>query len=132
MDQDRLQERIADYLKALSQLEKAIARPKDEFIRDSVIQRFEFTYELAWKLLKLQLASEGVESRTPKEALQEGLQAGYLSDGNAWSELQRQRNLTSHTYDEALAEAVYGFAVGTGLALFRELAERAKAWQQKS
>jgi hypothetical protein len=47
MDVERLQERIADYLKALSQLEKAVGQPKDEFLRDSVIQRFEFTHEIA-------------------------------------------------------------------------------------
>ena len=52
MDNERLRERITDYLRALTQLEKAASQPKDEFLRDSVIQRFEFTHELAWKMLR--------------------------------------------------------------------------------
>lgn len=107
MDDQRLQERIADYMKALNQLEKSTKQPKNEFMRDSVIQRFEFTYELAWKMLKLILESEGIIARTPKETFQEALQADFISNGNEWSHLQKQRNLTTHTYDEVLAEQVY-------------------------
>lgn len=53
MDTERMDERVTDYLKALGQLEKASLQPKDDFLRFSVIQRFEFTHELAWKMLKL-------------------------------------------------------------------------------
>jgi hypothetical protein len=60
MDVERLQERIADFLKAFGQLEKAAEQPKDEFLRDSVIQRFEFTHEIAWKMLKLRLEAEDI------------------------------------------------------------------------
>lgn len=129
MDQQRLQERIATFLKALGQLERAARQPKDEFLRDSVIQRFEFTYELAWKMLKLRLEAELVEARTPKETLQEALKAGFIDDGSGWSSLQRMRNLTSHTYDEVLADTVYAFAVGSGLELYHRLAVQARTWQ---
>jgi len=129
MDTIRLQERIDEFLKALSQLRKAVQRPKDEFIRDSVIQRFEFTYELAWKMLKLRLEAEGIDARTPRQTLQEALQAGFIEDGNAWSELQKNRNLTSHTYDESLAESVYGYVVQHGLGLFEALATQATGWK---
>lgn len=96
METERLTERVADYLTAVTQLEKAAARPKDEFIRDLVIQRFEFTHELAWKMLKLKLEDEGLIVKTPKETMQEALQAGLIEDGNLWSDLQKMRNLTSH------------------------------------
>ncbi|NJD91764.1 MAG: DUF86 domain-containing protein [Geobacter sp.] len=132
MDKERLNERIADYLKAVSQLEKAAQQPKDEFLRDSVIQRFEFTHELAWKMLKLWLEQENIFARTPRETLQEALQAGYIEDGNAWSDLQKMRNLTSHTYNEPLADDVYDFIVKHGAKLFRQLADRATAWLTKS
>lgn len=105
MDNERLLERITDYLKAYSQLEKATKQPLNEFIRDSVIQRFEFTYELAWKMLKLKLEQEGIIARTPKDTLQEALQAGFIDNNNAWSEMQKNRNLTTH--DETLANQVY-------------------------
>lgn len=132
MDEERLAERIADYLKALAQLEKAAARPKDEFLRDSVIQRFEFTHELAWKMLKLQLEAEGLIVNTPRETMQEALQAGFIDDGNLWSDMQKMRNLTSHTYREKLADDVYDFIVTRGLPLFRLLAEKCKSWRKKA
>ncbi|SFI21926.1 HI0074 family nucleotidyltransferase substrate-binding subunit [Nitrosomonas sp. Nm34] len=129
MDYERLQQRITDYLKALHQLERAARQPEDEFIRDSVIQRFEFTYELAWKMLKLRLEAEAIIAATPRQVLQEALQAGFIQDGNAWSQLQSHRNLTSHTYDQTLAQRVYHYIINQGLALFQQLAEAAKTWQ---
>ncbi|GGD57785.1 HI0074 family nucleotidyltransferase substrate-binding subunit [Lacimicrobium alkaliphilum] len=124
----RLKERTEEFLKATSQLERAVQQPKDEFIRDSVIQRFEFSYELSWKMLKLKLEEEGLEARTPRQVFQESLVAGFIQDGNLWSELQKQRNLTTHTYDESLAESVYQFIAEQGLALFQQLACVAKQW----
>jgi nucleotidyltransferase substrate binding protein (TIGR01987 family) len=129
MDAERLSERISDYLKAVLQLEKAVLHPKDEFVRDSVIQRFEFTHELAWKMLRLRLENEGLLVKTPRETMQEALQAGFIADGNLWSDLQKMRNLTSHTYREQLAEDVYDFIVAQGLPLFQQLAEKSRAWQ---
>lgn len=129
METERLEERANDYLKALAQLEKAAQQPKDEFVRDAVIRRFVFTHELAWKILRLRLEREGVVVKTPRETIQEALQAGLIEDGNLWTDMQKMRNLTSHTYRENLAEDVYGFVVGQGLELFRKLAETSKTWQ---
>ena len=128
LDNERLGERVADYLSAFSQLEKALAQPYNEFIRDSVIQRFEFTYELSWKMLKLKLQGEGIEAKTPKQVFQEALQAGFIQDGNAWSSMQLQRNLTTHTYDEKLAVSVYDFIAAQGQFLFKSLAIMTTAW----
>lgn len=131
MDNERLKERIADYTKALNQLRKAVEQPENEFLRDSVIQRFEFTYELAWKMLKLILEKEGILARTPRETFQEALQAGFIKDGNQWSELQKQRNLTTHTYDDALAKKMYFYICHEALLLFESLAIQIKSWQEK-
>jgi nucleotidyltransferase substrate binding protein (TIGR01987 family) len=130
METDRLSERIAEFARANAQLAKACSRPKDEFIRDAVIQRFEFTYELAWKMLKLKLAQEGVAANTPRETLQEALRAGFIADGNTWSELQRMRNLTSHTYDETLAEQVDAFIRTKARALFDALEAISASWSR--
>ena len=73
MSAQRLHERIEDYQRATRQLAKALARPLDEFMRDSVIQRFEVAYELAWKMLKLRLEQEGVAAGTPRQVLQAAL-----------------------------------------------------------
>lgn len=127
----RLDQRITSYLSAFSQLQRALEQPRDEFMRDSIIQRFEFTHELAWKMLKLRLEAEGIFVNTPRETLQAALQAGFIVDGNGWSDLQRMRNLTSHTYDETLASTVCDFIGGPGQALFAALASLAAQWRQQ-
>lgn len=94
--------------KALSQLKKAIAQPKDEFIRDSVIQRFEFTCELSWKTAKKAL---GLNSTAPKMIVREMAQQGVISSPEYWFKLIDARNESSHTYKEEIAEKIYNIAV---------------------
>lgn len=128
MDIERYNERRQELLNAVQRLDEACAQPFSSFIRDSVIQRFEFCWELAWKTLRLKLEAEGILANTPREVWQQALQAGLIVDGNAWSEAQKKRNLTSHTYDEKLADEVYGYVLRAGLPLFQTLAERVSAW----
>ncbi len=70
---------------------------------DGTIHRFEFTIKLYWKTLKRVLLSEGIEANTPKETLKEAFQAGWLENEEAWLQMLKDRNLTSHTYDEETA-----------------------------
>ncbi len=128
MSKSDLSRSIELFVQAVQRLAEACARPEDPFIRDAVIQRFEFSYELAWKLLKRKLAGEGIEVGTPRQAIQQSVAAGLIEDGNLWTELLRMRNLTSHTYDEALAIRVYRFVCSEGLPAFRTLAKRAEEW----
>ena len=132
MDQERFEERRGEFLKAVMRLREACEQPDNSFIRDSVIQRFEFTWELAWKLMKLWLEHLGINANNPRDVFKEALQAGLLSDGNAWSELQKKRNLTTHTYDEALAATVYHYIRTEGLGLLEGLAEKAKIWDPRA
>lgn len=94
--------------KAVDKLKSAIAQPKDEFIRDSVIQRFEFCVELAWKVSKKVM---GTTTTAPKEVVREMAQNKLIEDVKLWIEAVDMRNLSSHTYNEELAEKVYAFAV---------------------
>jgi len=130
MNLDRLQQRIADFQKAVKRLEEACQQEKNDFIRDSVIHRFEFCYELAWKMLRLKLLQEDIDTRSPKATLQAALELGLIEDGNSWTELHRMRNLTTHTYDESLAEEVYSFVCQVGLPLLEQLAMRADTWKR--
>lgn len=129
MDIERLKERAEALIKAVSRLDEACQQPFSSFIRDSVIQRFEFCWELAWKALKLRLEQLGVEVLNPRDTFREALNKGLLHDGNAWTETQKKRNLTSHTYDEKLADDVYSYILKEGLSLFQKLAEDAATWQ---
>lgn len=106
--------------KALASLQRAIARskeaPDDEELRDAVIQRFEFTFELAWKTLKRQLEQEVAEPASVDrlafhDLLREAAERDLLTDVEAWMEYRRQRNITAHTYDEAKAKSVYETAL---------------------
>ena len=70
--------------------------------KEGAIQRFEYTFELAWKLLKDYLEAEGaiVVPLTPRQVIKDAFAAGLLADGHTWIDMLDQRNLLSHNYDE--------------------------------
>jgi nucleotidyltransferase substrate binding protein (TIGR01987 family) len=129
MDKERFLERKTELLNAISRLEEACAQPFSSFIRDAVIQRFEFCWELAWKTLKLRLEQLGVEALNPRDTYREALNKGLIHDGNAWSEAHKKRNLTTHTYDEALAQQVYDYLLQDGVTLFQQLKKEVTLWK---
>lgn len=98
----------SEFEKAVLKLEDAASRPKDEFLRDSTIQRFEFSVELAWKTAKRVM---GTSAQAPKDVIREMAQAGYIQNPSLWIDAIDMRNLSSHTYKEELAERVYNFAL---------------------
>ncbi len=98
---------ITEYSKVLKSLAEALALPKSDIVRDATIQRFEFCVELAWKTAR---KSMGSATTAPKQVIREMAQNGYIDDVDAWFEFLEGRNLSSHTYDEELAEKVYKIA----------------------
>jgi nucleotidyltransferase substrate binding protein (TIGR01987 family) len=104
--------KLNELKKALTRLKEALAVPKSDIVRDSVIQRFEFTVELSWKALQRHLKSSGVvEPLTPKNVFREAAKLGIVKDPEAWIRFVDARNLSSHTYKESLAEEVYACAL---------------------
>ena len=98
---------LAEFKKAVRRLEEALAKPKDEFLRDSVIQRFELSIELAWKTAKKVM---GTNRSAPKLVVREMAENGLIENVELWLQSVDMRNLSTHTYREDLAEKVYGFA----------------------
>ncbi len=98
---------LDEYIKALQSLEKALKEPKSDIVRDATIQRFEFCVELAWKSAKRIM---GTQTSAPKQVIREMAQSGFISDVEFWLKAIDQRNLSSHTYREQLAEEIYAFA----------------------
>jgi nucleotidyltransferase substrate binding protein (TIGR01987 family) len=98
---------LLEYAKALIALDKALKEPKSDIVRDATIQRFEFCVELAWKSAKKIM---GTNSSAPKTVVREMAQNGLIDQVEFWLLAIDQRNLSSHTYKEALAEQVYAFA----------------------
>lgn len=92
---------------ALSRLEAALVQPVNEFIRDSAIQRFEFTFELFWKSLKAYAEESGLEAFSPRDSLRIAFQLGVIAEHPEWFRMLEDRNLTSHTYNQTTAESIY-------------------------
>ncbi|MCM8899930.1 nucleotidyltransferase substrate binding protein [Caldicoprobacter algeriensis] len=109
MDIQRLREKLEDFSKALNRLKEALERDQsDDIVLDAVIQRFEFTYELSWKLIKAYMSYSGIaDVKTPRQAFKEAFTAGLIDEGDVWLEMLDDRNLTSHTYDQSTARRVY-------------------------
>ncbi len=105
-------QKIEHYLNALGQLEQAAEiygrTPQDELYRDGLIQRFEFTVELAWKSIKDYLEDQGatISIATPRAILKEAFAAGIIQNADAWNQILTARNVTSHVYDEKTADEV--------------------------
>lgn len=97
---------VEEYSKSVQRLKEALAQEKNEFIRDSVIQRFEFCIELAWKTSKKIM---GTSTTAPKQVIREMAQNALIDDVEIWLRAIDERNLSSHTYNEDLAESVYKF-----------------------
>ena len=105
-------QKMENYKHALAQLEEAVERyqktPEDALYRDGLIQRFEFTVELAWKSIKEYLEDQGMvlSIASPRGILKEAFSAGVLDDAQQWNDILTARNLTSHVYDEATASGI--------------------------
>lgn len=94
---------------ALDRLDEAVARGADDpLVVDGTIQRFEFTFELAWKLIARLLARQGIEVASPCAALRQAHRQGWLDDEGSWLRMLEDRNLTSHAYRESMARAIHG------------------------
>lgn len=95
--------------KAISQLKKMVALPLNhEGRREAVIQCFEFVVELNWKALKHMLAENDIIANTPRDVFKEAFAVGWIDDEEMWVRMIKDRNLSSHTYNEDLANEILG------------------------
>ncbi|RTZ58996.1 MAG: nucleotidyltransferase [Gammaproteobacteria bacterium] len=130
-----LKKLVEDFEKALKRLKEAcelanLMRDKEhyEFFRDSTIQRFEFTTEIMWKSLKEFLREkEGIVCKSPKSCIREFFSVGYLKEEETFRLLKAidDRNRTSHTYHEEVAEEIFS-SIGDYLPLFERVLKTLK------
>ncbi len=106
-------ERVAQSLQnlglALASLEQFLAEPiRTNRDKAGIIQAFEFTYELSWKTFQKIVQEEGLHVATPRQAFASALQVGFIppAEEAVWIGMMKDRNLTSHTYHERLAEEI--------------------------
>ena len=110
MSKERFAERQGEVRDSAARLAEAVAEPESELVRDATIQRFEFTFEVVWKALKLYLERQGYECGGPRPTLKKAFAENLISnpgEGDVWLQMLEDRNLTSHAYDEALARRIY-------------------------
>lgn len=106
-------QRLENYGKALATLQRALEianqRALSELEEQGLIQAFEFTHELSWLLLKDYLADQGVSGISgSRDAVREAVVRELLPAGteDTWMAMIRSRNVTSHTYNPALAHEI--------------------------
>lgn len=109
MTVEQLKIKLEDYCNAINRLEAALQKDatEDDMYLDATIQRFEFSFELAWKLIKAYLDYEGIEINSPRSAFREGFKQHLLTDAVPWLDMLEKRNLSTHTYDEKTAYNIY-------------------------
>ena len=104
-------QRFSNYKKALAKLEQVVT-DKDlddlsELEKEGLIQRFEYTFELAWKTLQDLLEYKGYRDIAgPNPVLEQALKDGYLQNEKGWRNMKKSRELTSHTYNSKTAEDI--------------------------
>lgn len=104
----RWKQRFQNFERSLTLLEGALRLDSpDIYQKAGLIQFFETTFELSWKLMKDYLEAEGfVEVSSPRAAIKKAFETGLIEDGHVWMELLLDRNLTAHTYNEDTAAKV--------------------------
>jgi nucleotidyltransferase substrate binding protein (TIGR01987 family) len=113
---------LTPLVKAVEQLEKSLKyansemakKDKDLFeqFRNSVIQCFEFTYEISWKMLKRQIEKDSpspelIDTYSYNDLIREAAERGLVDDPQKWFDFRHYRNLTSHAYDREKAQQVF-------------------------
>jgi nucleotidyltransferase substrate binding protein (TIGR01987 family) len=108
MNEQKARQSLENLGKALQRLGEALKEPTDNsLLIDGTIQRFEFVIELYWKTFKRLLEMEGIQTNTPRESLKKAYEVQWINDDVAWLQMLRDRNETSHVYNEETAKKIY-------------------------
>lgn len=123
---NRFSQKKEDFLNALDRLQEALQQEPTELVIDGTLHRFEFTFELAWKLIKSYLEYMGVAETTgsPRETIQNGFKQGIIENGEEWINMMLSRNSLSHIYDEKTSREIYNKIKNNYINLFTKLRER--------
>jgi len=122
----KLKEKVINFHNALQRLKEAALELKksdaSDVVRDGVIQRFEFTYELAWKTTKAYLEDLGIaDKNSPKVVIKEAFTQKLISNEENWLLMLNDRNMTSHVYKEEIAQEIAERIIGCYIAEIENL-----------
>lgn len=126
-------QRLNNYRKALNRLTQAVRivagqmgseEEIDDLLKEGLIQRFEYTHELAWKVMKDYAEYQGyTDIRGSRDAIRKAFEMGLITD-KRWMESIEDRNMTSHNYDDDTAEEIYEAIVNIYHPLFLSFEEK--------
>ncbi len=104
----RWKQRFQNFEKSLLLLERALEIETPDIVQKAgLIQFFELTFELSWKVMKDYLEAEGFEGvQSPRAAIKKSFEVELIENGHIWIKLLEDRNLTTHTYDEETVEKI--------------------------
>lgn len=108
----RWRDRFENFARAYRLLREAVEmaeeRPLSTLEKEGLVQRFEYTWELAWKVLRDYLAAEGIvlSTVTPRSVLRAAFAAGVIADGDTWLAALDARNKMAHVYSQEAFEKV--------------------------
>ncbi|WP_341793021.1 MULTISPECIES: HI0074 family nucleotidyltransferase substrate-binding subunit [unclassified Rickettsia] len=97
---------ISSLVKAQKVFERFRIDMQTDRDKAGAIQAFEFCYELSWKMMKRFLLARGIETGSPKTAFRSAALEEIIVDPEIWFEFQKKRNLTSHIYEQKVAEEI--------------------------
>ena len=99
---------IISYENALKRMEEVLLEQETSIVRDATIQRFEFTYELMWKTLKVFMEDmHGIRTVSPRQMFKEAFSLSLIDDEEMFLDMIQSRNKLSHTYNEDQANEIY-------------------------
>ncbi len=100
--------KLNSFTKSINNLQLVLTEIKTPIVRDAAIKRYEICYELAWKSIQEALRNEGLEiCKSPKNCFKQAFKQGWIEDEEICADMIQNRNLTTHTYNEDLAEEIY-------------------------
>lgn len=108
MNSEKLYRNLTNLEKALNRFKEVLQEPESTIVMDATIQRFEFSYELMWKTLKIFLEDiHGIRVVSPRQVFKEAYALSFMETDNLFLEMLHSRNLLAHTYNEDLANDIY-------------------------
>jgi len=118
----KLEALIKQFDQAINRLDEVLKIEKSGIIRDSGIKRFEFSFDLSWKLMKEFLSEHHkIICVSPKTCFREAYKQGIIDYDDFWIKMADARNLTAHLYKEEMADDVYDNILPKALESFQHL-----------
>ena len=128
----RWEQRLDSYHKALARLAEIVGASKkrtlNEFERDGLVQRFEFTHELSWKLMKAYAEYQGFDGiGGSRDAIRKAFEMSLISDGQSWMDMIKSRSDAAHNYEASVIDVLVDTIINKYYPLFADFCRQMDA-----